>query len=299
MINFQPVKLVDKATMDPYYKRTRMEGSEGTFANSFMWRNAYKIRWAIVEDALCITADRGERDFFIPPIGALTDESFKKAMEALKEHSLGEGCKPEYRGISLEMKERIENLFPGEFDLIADRDNFDYTYLTQDLINLAGRAFHGKKNHANQFRRAYPNYEYRPITKDIIPATIDFALEWCRQRGCDGELSLAMERDAIVECLELFDELGYKGGVILVDGKVQAFTYGEMLNDDTAIIHVEKGNGEFKGIYAVINQEFCQEAWPDTTYINREEDMGEPGLRKAKESYRPVKMIEKYVACSK
>ena len=299
MINFQPVSLNDREHLSSYHRRQRLEGSDGVFGNSYMWRNAYQVRWVILEDALCFTANRGVRDFFLPPIGALEDEQLKKAIELLNEHSLTEGFAPEYRGVTLEMKTRMEKLFPDSFIWTEDRDNFDYTYRTEDLIQLAGRAYHGKKNHVNQFRRLYEDYEYLPITKEIIPSCIDYALEWCRQRGCDSDASLALERDAIIDCLENFESLGFKGAVIKVEGRVQALTYGEQLNSDTAIIHVEKANGEIKGIYAAINQEFATHAWSETTFINREEDMGEPGLRKAKESYKPTKLIEKYIAVAK
>lgn len=298
MIDFRPVQLSDKEIITSYQRRYRLEGSDGVFGNNYMWRDAYQIRWSIVEDSLCITANRGERDFFIPPIGAPDEASFQNAVRKLNEHSRKEGFAPEYRGVSLEKKEALERLFPNEFRLIEDRDNFDYTYLTEDLIQLSGRAYHGKKNHVNQFRRLYPNYEYRTITPSLIPACIDYALEWCRQRGCDSDEGLAMERDALIDCLENFEALEFKGAVIYVNGRIQALTFGEMLNDDTAIIHVEKANGEVRGLYAVINQEFASHAWAETVYLNREEDMGEPGLRKAKESYKPIKMIEKYIAIS-
>lgn len=300
MINFQPVQLSDREVMTTYHRRNRMEGSDGVFGNSYMWRNAYQIRWAILENSMCIIANRGVRDFYLPPIGSLTEESLKKSIEVLNEYSLSQQkMPPEYRGVSLVMKEKMEKLFPGCFEWTEDRDNFDYTYRTEDLINLAGRAYHGKKNHVNQFRRLYAGYEYQSITTSIIPGCIDYALEWCRQRGCDSDAGLAQERDAIIDCLENFEALGFKGAVLKVDGRIQALTYGERLNEDTAIIHVEKANGEIKGIYAAINQEFAAHAWADTTYLNREEDLGEPGLRKAKESYKPIKMIEKYIAVGK
>lgn len=296
MTVFQPVRLEDREVITSYHRRQRMEGSDGVFGNSYMWRNAYQIRWAIIKDALCMIANRGEREFFIPPIGATSKEQFKEALTLLNEYSLKTGAVPEYRGITLGVKELMEEVMPNAFSWEEDRDNFDYTYLTENLVALSGRAYHGKKNHVNQFRKLYPDYEYIPITSEVIPEAIDYALAWCRQRGCDSDASLALERDAIIDCLENFESLGFKGAIIKVEGRVQALTYGEMLNSDTAIIHVEKANGEVKGIYSAINQEFAMHAWGDTMFLNREEDMGEPGLRKAKESYKPIKMIEKFVA---
>jgi len=135
---------------------------------------------------------------------------------------------------------------------------------------------------------------YMPLTEALVQDCIDNELEWCEKRNCDEVLDLRCEKFAIIEALLKFSYLELSGGVIMIGGKVEAFTFGEALNEDTAVIHVEKGNPDINGIYAVINQEYCVNNWESMQYINREEDMGIEGLRKAKESYYPVTLIEKY-----
>ncbi len=131
------------------------------------------------------------------------------------------------------------------------------------------------------------------MTEEIVPYCIASAVEWYDRRT-DNHLGLEYEKFAILEALGNFKYLGFQGGVIELYGKIEAFTCGEVLNEDTAVIHMEKGNTEIRGLYQMINREFCRHAWPHMTYINREEDMGIEGLRRAKKSYNPVKLINKY-----
>ena len=197
-------------------------------------------------------------------------------------------------GVERFMVEEMERLRPGFFSFTGDRDNYDYVYQVQDLIELKGRKYHSKKNHVNSFYRSHGEPDYLPLCEALAPECIATVIEWCEKRGCDDDPVLSGERDAIIEVLNHFDQLGVKGGAILINDKVEAFTFGEQINDDTAVIHVEKGNPDIRGIYPVINQSFCRHEWSGLSYVNREEDMGLEGLRKAKESYYPVKMVEKF-----
>lgn len=201
---------------------------------------------------------------------------------------------------------RLEKSFADElaryphakFNITADRDKFDYVYLAQDLINLSGRKFHSKKNHLNAFKKEYPDAKYLPITEEIIPQCREQLNIWyeTHKRANPDDEFIFYERAAIHEIFDHFDAFKLKGGAILIDNKVVAFTFGEKLNSDTAVIHVEKADPTIRGIYVAINQNFVENAWADMIYINREEDMGIEGLRKAKNSYRPIKMIEKFNA---
>jgi len=188
--------------------------------------------------------------------------------------------------------------YPTEFIVEGDRDDFDYVYRSEDLIHLAGRKFHSKKNHLNSFRKNYPEAQYLPITEEIITQCKLTINGWYKKHSQEtpDDPFIGAERDAIIEVLNNFSELDLKGGAILIGKRVVAFTFGEQLNDDTAVIHVEKADPEVRGAYPAINQAFVEDAWSSMEFINREEDMGIEGLRKAKESYRPVKMIEKYSA---
>jgi hypothetical protein len=190
--------------------------------------------------------------------------------------------------------EIMEQSKPGVFSFREDRSNYDYVYKARDLCELKGRKYHAKRNHINKFIQANPNYIYRPLTEDLVQACIDNELEWCEKRECDEDPNLRCEKFAVIEALSNFSGLDFSGGVIFINNKIEAFTIGEALNNDTAVIHVEKGNPDIRGLYSVINLEYCWHNWRDITYINREEDMGIEGLRMAKEGYYPVMMIEKF-----
>jgi hypothetical protein len=180
-----------------------------------------------------------------------------------------------------------------EFQVSPAREHFDYLYATADLIQLAGRRFHDKRNHVNAFRRAH-RFRYEPLEERHLPACRELAEAWCRLRRCEEDLSLAGEWEAVREALAHFPDLRLSGGVILLEGRVVAFTLGELLNRDTVVIHIEKADPELKGAYAVINQQFLEHAWAQVPFVNREQDLGEPGLRTAKLSYNPVRLVEKF-----
>ena len=177
--------------------------------------------------------------------------------------------------------------------ITPDRDNSDYVYLTEDLIKLEGNKYHGKKNHINKFKKNHA-YTYASLTPDLVQECLALESQWCDIRHCELFPGLAGEERAIYEALTNMDHLDFKGGVILLNGKVEAFALGEQLNPETAVIHIEKANPAFEGLYQLINQEFCAHEWKDIPYINREQDLGEEGLRKAKLSYHPHHLVKKY-----
>ena len=172
----------------------------------------------------------------------------------------------------------------------------DYLYNGDDLRELKGRKYHSKRNHLSNFRKNYPDYEYQSLTADMLEDVWEYINLWCKQKECSGKFSpgLICEKQAIREALDHFGELDYKGAVIRLNGQIEAFTMGEKINDETVVIHVEKANGTINGLYSAINQEFLLHQWPDVAFVNREEDTGDEGLRKAKMSYHPVALVKKY-----
>ena len=291
-ILFREITLADKPMFDDFFKRSKYCGSECTFTNLFIWRSCYDILWAQEDGFLLIKVCRDEQDFLLPPFGG-EDASLPMLLQKLFKE-LGSF---EMRGIYREIVEKFEDVLPGYFTFVLDRANSDYIYLSANLASLAGRKYHQKKNHVNAFRKAYPNYRYLPINSDITDECLKFAKKWNEERVLqeDDADSLQCEMRAIEEALKNFDALGIKGGAIIIDGQVEAMTFGEQITADTAVIHVEKANPEIRGLYAIINQEFCQRAWAEIKYINREEDMGLEGLRKAKMSYHPKYLLDKFV----
>lgn len=282
----------DKEIFDKYFSAKNYQGSECTFTNLFVWRNCYKICWAVSHDWLLIKVTRNDVTFVLPPFGGDTKD-LPLVMEDLK--GAFDGKPFEMRGIYEETIACFKTILPEIDNYLEDRDNWDYVYLRENLANLSGRKYHGKKNHANAFRKEYQNYVFHEITKDDILECIAFGDMWCELKG-QGDAGLRCEFCALEQALKNLETLNVRGAVIRIDGKIQAFTLGEKINPDMAVIHFEKANPDIRGLYTVINQEFCSNIWQDVTYINREEDMGLEGLRKAKESYKPEFMVKKYTA---
>ena len=297
-IKLQKLTCTDKATFDKYFGSRYCENAEYTFTNLFMWREMMNFRW-VVEDEVLYMFSMNEKNFSAwQPIGA--QEKMQEAITKILHVAEENRGEREFRFVVVEKSfaEELEKYPDAKFNITVERDDFDYVYLAHDLINLSGRKYHGKKNHLNAFKKEYPEAKYLPITEEIIPKCREELNIWSEthKRANPDDPFIGYEQAAIHEIFDHFDRFKLKGGAILLNDKVVAFTFGERLNSDTAVIHVEKADQNIRGIYAAINQNFVEHEWSDMIYINREEDMGIEGLRKAKESYRPIKMIEKFNA---
>ena len=165
------------------------------------------------------------------------------------------------------------------------------------ISTLTGKKLHGKRNHINKFKELY-SYNYEPLTADNMEKIRSFIEEWY-QKKAETDASILTEKTALENALKNFEKLELKGGILLVDGKSVAFSIGEQLNQDTALIHFEKADTDYQGAYPMMNQQFVINAWSNLTYVNREDDMGIEGLRKAKLSYYPDIMVEMYSATPK
>jgi hypothetical protein len=177
----------------------------------------------------------------------------------------------------------------------SDRDDWDYVYLTSDLADLPGDKYHPKRNFITRCLSKY-KCEYATIDSSVINDCLQLQTQWCSLRNCDLIPGLEAENRAIKAAFDEYEFLGISGGAIYADNRLEAFTLAEQLNKDTAVIHFEKANTEIQGLYQVINQWFCQNALKSFRFVNREQDLGVSGLRKAKLSYYPHYMVEKYVA---
>lgn len=296
MIEFQDVTLKDKARIDQYFRKGQYRNSECTFTNLFIWRDCYAVQWAEVDGLLVIKPGQSDENWILPPYGDYTACDLKAVLLQLKDHFALQGKPLVLRAVTEEFAEVLEKTCPGMFQLEEERDLEDYLYLGDDLRELKGRRYHSKRNHLSNFRKNYPDYVYEPMTAAMREEIWDYVNLWCRQKECSGKFSdgLICEKKAIREALDYFDQLDYTGAVIRINGQIEAFTMGEKINDDTVVIHVEKANGLINGLYGAINQEFLLHAWPDVKYVNREEDTGDEGLRKAKQSYYPLELVKKY-----
>jgi hypothetical protein len=242
-------------------------------------------RYAIINDALCLFGSyRGEPPFAFFPLGIGKDK-FDECVTAIH-HRCG-ACV--FRPLTREMADEFLRIHPDAV-LTLRRDLFDYVYSTEQLINLSGKHFHSKRNHINAFNALY-SYKYNRIDTHNLSLLREAADTLFTERD-DEELS--DEYGAICSAIDAFDELGLKAGVITAGGEIIAYSIGEKMNRNTALIHIEKANRTYNGIYSVINCDFLRNEFSDTLYVNREEDMGYEGLRKAKLSYNPIHLNEVY-----
>lgn len=295
MISFKDIELSDRELITHYTQNSPRRNCDLSFSNLCSWRFLYNTQFAILDGYLLLKFWAEEELVYMMPIG---NGDLKKVLEALIEDAHQEGKPFCLLGICSGMCSELETFMPGKFQFTADRDYADYLYLRTDLATLSGKKLQAKRNHVNKFKRTY-NYEYTPITPDHIQECLELEAIWCKANNCDQHEGTGNERRALAYALHHFDELGLMGGILHVDGKIVAFTFGMPINQDTFGVHVEKADTSIDGAYAMINHEFAKHIPEQYIYINREEDLGIEGLRKAKLSYQPVIILDKYMACLK
>ncbi|UCF57668.1 MAG: DUF2156 domain-containing protein [Deltaproteobacteria bacterium] len=287
----RPIQLEDRDFIREVLGKYEPQTSEWSFTNLFIWRSHYRFQWSMYQDWLVVLCS-GSNDgpYALQPIGPSPRlDVTRMLLKWLWEE----------KGEALARIERADQRFVSELegatDLLVEstRDQFDYVYRSEDLIKLAGRKYHSKRNHINKFRRSY-SFTYMPFSNDHLKPCLELADSWCEWRRCEEDLNLVAEWDAVREALKHFKALEIEGGVILIENEVKAFALGELLNDQMATVHIEKADPEIPGLYAMINQQFCENCWKGVPFVNREQDLGEPGLRKAKLSYYPDHLVKKF-----
>lgn len=293
MIKFKDITLEDKEAITSITMNSERKNCDLSFSNLCSWRFMYDTKFAIVDGFLLFKFYMNNQLAYMMPVG---EGDLKKILEAIIDDAASEGKSFLMYGVCNNMKDEIEKLMPGKFDFSSNRDYVDYIYLRTDLAELKGKKFQPKRNHANKFYKTYTDYEYVPITADRISECLRLEEEWCKANDCGQQNGLGNERKSLTYALNHFDELGLTGGILYVNGKIAAFTFGMPINHETFGVHVEKADTEIEGAYNVINQEFAKHIPEQFVYLNREEDLGIEGLRKAKLSYQPTILLEKNIA---
>ena len=296
----KPIEIKDKPLFDDYLKRFPPEISELTFTNLFMWRNHYDFLFTEWNNHLIIFSREflkkyniysinPDNAFFLPPIGQNPSKTIIELLDSIKNieiHRVPEN-------IIEKIRENTE-LNDLKIEILDDRNSWDYVYDKEAIINLKGNKHRQNRRWLNKFLSSY-NYEFNLLLGEWIEKTKELQLEWCIMRGCEEDEGLKDEQNAINEALNHFNELNFNGGIICVDNKCVAYTFGEMLNPDTLVIHIEKAHMNYEGSYQAISNLFLKNCCQNAVYVNREQDLGISGLRRAKESYKPHHMVKKSI----
>ena len=302
------ISLDNRDILEEYLSGFDYRISGCSISSLYMWRDINHFCWEIIGDYLCISGTSHleldtEEPFLFHPLtrdGKYDPIKLRETIFAAKKIFEDGGYKFSIRLLPFHMIEILEKALPRELLFIADRPNYEYVYLTSDLIELKGREYHSKKNHLNYFQNNY-EYEYGPLTSAMADEAMEFIRDFNKRKNLpEHEMKLLnMEERAMDDVLRNLEKVGYLAGAIRIDGKIQAITIGGYLGKKSITVHVEKANTEYRGLYQAINNEFSKNVGAHVKCINREEDMGIPGLRKAKLSYHPIKLLETYIAIFK
>lgn len=287
-LQFQQISLEDASWAVPLLKNSGLNGCEFTFSTLYMWREYGKNRWARVGDTVFFRSDTPEMTFS-PPVGG----NFESGIALLRSYAHDQGAPLRLYGSAENLADRLEQAFPGQFDRRPSEPDFDYLYSREALATLPGKKYHGKRGHVAAFTKRY-NWQYEAIDDGNLPDVLRMAEAWYQSRE-PLNASLRAEQQSIGDVLSHRKLLDVRGGLLRVDGRVAAFTFGAPVSSREFDIQVEKALSEYPGAYAVINKEFAARELDGFEWINRENDMGLEGLRKAKQSYHPARIIQKYI----
>ena len=304
------ITIEKKGELEQFLRGFEYKTSGLSFSSLYMWRDINEFSWQVIGDYVCIAGishlelEYGKKELFLfPPLTKTGNYEPGKLRETIYEaKKIFEEKEKEFsiRLLPLHMVDVIKDACPGEMKYIEDRPNYDYVYKRQDLVDLKGREYHSKKNHLNYFNNNY-EYKYVRLTSSMADDAMVFIDEFNRRKEIPEHemVLLKMEEEAMRDAFNNIEKIGYLAGAIIINDKIEAVCIGGYLNKNTVTVHVEKANTNFRGLYQAINNEFCKHTPSNVKFINREEDMGIPNLRKAKLSYKPVKLLEKHIAVFK
>ena len=289
-MNFKKIEISDKQKITPFLMRHNELTCEVSFVNLLLWQSLYKSCYCIEDDILYIKSHSSKGDAYSLPFGDVSH-----GMKKIIEH---QGCLPDIWAQEGPRFNSFKSLYRHCYDFYEIRDEFDYIYNSSDLINLSGKKYHSKRNHISAFSKRF-DWRYEQIGLENIKNIRTCANAWYEQYGNDLSKELKSERNGIDMMLQKMEQLDIIGGAIFVDDMAVAFTLGAPINQQVFNIHIEKAIPGFESAYTLINREFAARNLASYKYINRENDMGIEGLRKAKLSYKPQIILPKYLCTKK
>lgn len=298
MIQFRPLAISKKAVYDKILASAVHRGCEYNFTNLYLWGQQ---RYAMVNGFMVLFSQFSEKSVYPYPVG---EGDPKAALDAIRQDAAGRGIVCTLTCMSAEDCETLERLYPGEFDIRADRDSYDYVYNIGDLAELRGKRLQKKRNHLNNFMRIHPRCRIYPLNDGSTQSIREMLDRWYARKFREGEADrdLHLEQAAVSRALQHRKTLDMEGIFLEDNGEILAMTLGSFLSRDTFDVQFEKALPDVEGAYTAVNQMFAKtlrEKYPDLRYLNREDDLGAPGLRQAKLSYYPAFFNEKYCAVPK
>ena len=289
MIDFKKVTREDIPLLKRFFLRDKSRLCDRSLGGAVMWRESFGTFYAVVEDILffrCVISD--ENIAYTAPIGDM-----KRGIALLLEHCKECGEELVFISVGEEDKNKILEILP-EFSAVETRDWFDYLYFAENLKTMAGKKLSGQRNHRNYFLKTYPDWQFEPVSKENTHEVEAYFDQYLSEIEKDSSY-FQDEKDAVREVLSHLDDYGFMGGLIRVAGKVCAFSFAEIIGD-TMFIHIEKASRSVRGAYQMIlTQMITHFATDKVVYVNREEDVGDPGLRYSKEAYHPAMLLKKHV----
>jgi hypothetical protein len=278
---FKPIELEDKAVIESFISRHPSAVCELNFGNIFLWRAFERSKFTLIHGNLCILCSPpSEPAYFLQPIGG---EKIEETMEA---------CLSFAPRIS-RVDEEFAVKFGRPFRCEPDRDNFDYVYSAKDLICLKGKKYDGKRNRIRKFEKTHC-FRYLKLVPEHMEGCRRLLDEWIGAKAATDGFITGVWKQVIEEAFRNFEALGLVGGAIEVEGDIAAFSIGAEFSPDTALIHIEIARPAYDGLNQLMNREFSRNSWSNFRFINREQDNGNLGLRRAKTSYHPHHMVNKY-----
>ncbi|HHU43357.1 MAG: phosphatidylglycerol lysyltransferase domain-containing protein [Bacillota bacterium] len=290
ILSFKKISLDDYDLINSYLINQPFRICDYTPGVLYMWKGYLNYEFAISHDTLIIKSNlKGNVTFSIP----LGEGDVKKALDSIKEYCLFHNIPMNFHGVTEPAAKILTDHFGDIFE-IRNLENWgEYIYRYSDLLYLKGKKYHSKRNHINQFARNYHDYVFKEIKIEDIPRIRDFSENYYQQVQKDQAL-FYREKEMLYNILNDYHRLRLIGGYLEVEGNIAAFSIGE-IQRDILFVHIEKADREYKGSYAVINNEFLNYfKHEDVYFVNREEDVGDEGLRKAKMSYHPIEIIKKF-----
>ena len=291
MLSFSKPAIDDKEWVDECFKYVNSFNCEYTFGNLFVWATAYRTEIARYNDFLICRWGKAPDYKYSLPIGR---GDFKKAVEEIIADAKALDVKPVIYGVTSNYKELLDEYFPDKFNYTYDDGNYDYIYSVEKMAALSGKKYHGKRNHITNFKKNNPDWSFEIINSSNINECIELHSNWINTHEDDSDYSFEFE--AVLTAFENYNKLGFVGGLLKVGGKAIAYTMGERHSDELFVTHFEKAPPEIQGAYPIINQEFTRNCLMNYQFVNREEDLGIEGLRKAKQSYNPEILLKKGAA---